>query len=156
MFLRKCRRFLDGKCFNLRGFRTPNLPIYADCSNHLNYQGQTFAVPYFWILALAYRYFWNVNCARTTAFIFDTRRMFLWKYQSFWVRKCLDLRRTRTANLWIHTECSYLWVLFVFIALPWEWWKYFILPDLLSYAYNNCTNRLFGGLAPGASFSKTN
>ena len=33
-------------------------------------------------------------------------RMFLWKCQSFWDRKCLDLRGTRTPKLWIHAECS--------------------------------------------------
>ena len=35
-------------------------------------------------------------------------RVFLWKCQSFWDRKCLDLRRTRTPNLRIHAECSNL------------------------------------------------
>ena len=30
----------------------PNLRIHAECSNHLSYQGQTFAVPCFWTLAL--------------------------------------------------------------------------------------------------------
>ena len=31
---------------------TPNLRIYAESSIHLSYQGQTFAVPCFWILFL--------------------------------------------------------------------------------------------------------
>ena len=35
-------------------------------------------------------------------------RVFLWKCQSFWDRKCLDLRGTRTPNLRIHAECSNL------------------------------------------------
>ena len=35
-------------------------------------------------------------------------RVFLWKCQSFWDRKCLDLRGTRTPNLRIHAECSFL------------------------------------------------
>ena len=35
-------------------------------------------------------------------------RVFLWKCQSFWDRKCLDLRGTRNPNLRIHAECSYL------------------------------------------------
>ena len=78
-----------------------------------------------------YRYFWskvniwNVNCARATTFIFNTwtgvvkvskflrQKMsrpegLLWKCQSFWDRKCLDPRGTRTPNLRIHAECSYL------------------------------------------------
>ena len=33
-------------------------------------------------------------------------RMFLWKCQSFWDRKCLDLSGTRTPNFWIHAKCS--------------------------------------------------
>ena len=32
--------------------------------------------------------------------------VFLWKCQSFWDRKCLDLRTTRTPSLRIHAECS--------------------------------------------------
>ena len=31
-------------------------------------------------------------------------RMFLWNYQSFWDRKCLDLRVIRTPDLRIHAE----------------------------------------------------
>ena len=42
------RKYLD-----MRGTPTPNLQIHAECSNHLSYLGQTFAVPYIWILALA-------------------------------------------------------------------------------------------------------
>ena len=32
--------------------------------------------------------------------------VFLWKCQSFWHKKCLDLRGTQTPNLQIHAECS--------------------------------------------------
>ena len=49
---------------------------------------------------------WNVNCAWPMAFTFDTQ-MFLWKCQSFWGRKCIDLRRGRTLNIRIHAECSH-------------------------------------------------
>ena len=58
-----------------------------------------------------YRYFsckvniWNVNWARATAFIFDTRTGVLGKMSMFWDRKCLDLRRIRTPNLRIYAEC---------------------------------------------------
>ena len=44
--------FWDRKWLDLRGTRTPNLRIHAECSNHLSSQGQTFAVPCFWTLAL--------------------------------------------------------------------------------------------------------
>ena len=53
VFLGKCQSLWDRKCLDLRGTRTPNLPIRAECSNLLSYQGQTFAVPWCWILALA-------------------------------------------------------------------------------------------------------
>ena len=74
----KCQSFWDRKCLNLRGTQTPNLRIHAECSNHLSYQGQTFAVPCFEYWLWRYRYFWskvniwNVNCAWATVFIFDT------------------------------------------------------------------------------------
>ena len=60
-----------------------------------------------------YRYFsskvyiWNVNCARATAFIFDTRTSILVK-----VSKCLRQKMSRpeggSLNLRIHAECSKL------------------------------------------------
>ena len=51
VFLWKFQSFWDRKCLDLRGTRTPNLRIHAECSNLLSYQGQTFAVPCCWILA---------------------------------------------------------------------------------------------------------
>ena len=114
VFLWKCQRFWDRKCLNLRRTRTPNLRIHAECSNLLSYQGQTFAVPCFLTLALAVDIFsskaniWNVDCARATAFIFDTRTGALVKMSKICDRKCLDLRRTRIPNLRIHAECSNL------------------------------------------------
>ena len=47
MFLWKCQSFWDRKCLDLRGIRTPDLRIQAQCSNHMSYHGQTFAVPCF-------------------------------------------------------------------------------------------------------------
>ena len=54
---------------------------------------------------------WNVNCVWVYGEqrSFSTqKRMFLWKYQSFWDRKCLDLRGTWTPNFrildWIHIQ----------------------------------------------------
>ena len=52
MFLWKCQSFWDRKCHDLRKTRTLNLRIHAECSNHLSHQGQTFAVPCCWTLAL--------------------------------------------------------------------------------------------------------
>ena len=107
MFLWKCLSFWDRKCLDLRGTRTPYFRIHAGCSSHLSYQGQTFAVPCFFntgsggidILKLAF----EMLTVRGQQHSFSTHeRMFLWKCQSFWDRKCLDLRGTRTPNLLIH------------------------------------------------------
>ena len=46
MFLRKCQSFRDRKCPDLKGTRTPNLRIYAECSNHLRCKDQKLAVPW--------------------------------------------------------------------------------------------------------------
>ena len=53
----KCQSFWDRKCLGLRGTRTPNLRIHAECSNLLSYQGQTFAVPCFEHWLWRYRFF---------------------------------------------------------------------------------------------------
>ena len=52
VFLWKCRSFWDRKCLDLRGTRTTNNRIHAKCSTLFSYQGQTFAVPCFWTLAI--------------------------------------------------------------------------------------------------------
>ena len=53
VFLWKCQSFWDRKYLDLRATLYPNLRIHAECFDHLTYQGQTFAVPCFWTLALA-------------------------------------------------------------------------------------------------------
>ena len=113
MFLWKYQSFWDRKCLDLRGGLEPSifgfvpnaLIIWVIRARHLLSHVCEY---WFW----RYRYFlskvniWNVDCARATAFIFDTRTMLLWKCQRFWNRKCLDLRGTRTPNLRIYAECS--------------------------------------------------
>ena len=83
-------KFWDRKCLDLRGTRTPNLRILAECSNHLSYQGQTFADPCFLntgsggtVIFLNKVSIWNVNCARATAFIFDIRTDVLVKVSKY-------------------------------------------------------------------------
>ena len=56
VFLWKCQRFWDRKCLDLRGTRTPNLRIHAECSNLLSYQGKTFAVSCIYIYIYIYIY----------------------------------------------------------------------------------------------------
>ena len=107
VFLWKCQSFWDKKVLDLKGIRTPNLLIHGEWSSHLSYQGQTFATPCFWILALAYIYTFEMLTVRCQTHSFSTHeRMFLWKCQSFWDRKCPDLRGTRTPDLRIHAELS--------------------------------------------------
>ena len=59
-----------------------------------------------------YRYFevklaFEMLTVRGQQHSFSTHeRMFLWKCQSFWDRKCLDRKGTRTPYLLIHAECS--------------------------------------------------
>ena len=97
-FLWKCQSFWDKKCLDLGATRTPNLRIHAECSNYLSYQGQTLAVPCFEHWLWLYRYFWskanswNVNCARATAFIFDTRTEVLVKVSKFLRQKMHGFR----------------------------------------------------------------
>ena len=61
-----------------------------------------------------YSYFWSkvniwiVNCARAQHSFSTHGRVFLWKCQSFWDRKRLDLRGIRTPNLGIRAKCSNL------------------------------------------------
>ena len=87
------------------GFMPNALTIWAIRARHL----LSHVVEY-WLWW--YRFFWSkvniwyVNCARATAFISTHERLFMWKCQSFWDRKCLDLRGTPTPNLRIHAECS--------------------------------------------------
>ena len=63
----KCRRFRDREWIGLGGTRCPKLWFHAECSNHLSYQGQTFAVPCFEFCLWWYSYFctkfkiWNIN-----------------------------------------------------------------------------------------------
>ena len=74
MFMWKCQSFSDRKCLDLRGTRTPNLWIHAECSNHLSYQGH-------WgrnkMADILQAIFWNA---------------FSWKKKKFifWIKLCYD------------------------------------------------------------------
>ena len=48
---------------------------------------------------------WNVNCVRSTAFIFDTRTDGLVKVSKF-LRQHMSRPQGRTPNFWIHTKYS--------------------------------------------------
>ena len=110
VFLGQCQSFWDRKCLDLRGTRPPifgympnALTCWAIWARHL----LSLVVEY-WLWR--YRYFWskvniwNVNCARATASFSTHERVVLGKCQSFWDRKCLDLRGTRTSSFSIFIE----------------------------------------------------
>ena len=113
VFLRKCESFRDRDWLDLRGTRIPNLQIHAEWSNHLSYQGQTFAVLFFSDTGSGSTDIFQIKLTFETLTVSGQQhsfltheRMFLIKRQSSWNRKCLDLRGTRTPNLRIHAECS--------------------------------------------------
>ena len=107
----KVSKLLIQKMSRSEGIRTPNFRIHVECSNQLSYHGHTFAVPCFYLISGS-----GVFEVNLTFEILNVRgqqhscstheRVFLWKCQNFWDRKCLDLRGTRTPNLRIHTEYS--------------------------------------------------
>ena len=92
VFLWKCQSFWDRKYLDLRGTRTPNLRIHAECFNLLTYQGQTF--DWLW----RYRYFWikltfemlklcagnsiyfstHERCSWQSAKVFETEHIWTW------------------------------------------------------------------------------
>ena len=57
--------FWDRKCLDLRETGTPNLPIHAECSNHLSYQGQ-FLPPRVSVLARLYIIAMSHECHGTS------------------------------------------------------------------------------------------
>ena len=90
--LLKVSKFLRQKMSRPQGDSNTKLGIHAECSNHLSYQGQTFAIPCFWRLALVVYIFlklsWHLVTSRGQQHSFSTyERMFLWKRESFWDRK---------------------------------------------------------------------
>ena len=62
-------------------------------------------------------------------------RVFLWKCQRFWDRKCLDLRGARTPNLRIHAKCSNpSWIS--------NYTHYNVLDELLIHSYTSTVQPL--------------
>ena len=89
MFLWKCQSFWDRKCLDLRGTRTPNLRIHTECFNHLSFCSPMF----FWYWLWQYKYFrsqvniWNLDWARASAFVFDTKTDVFVKVPKFLMHK---------------------------------------------------------------------
>ena len=86
VFLGKCQSFWDRKCLDLRGLKPPtfgllpNALIYwAIRATHL----RSHVVEY-WLWWCRYLWskinIWNFNCARATAFIFDTQDL-IWNFE---------------------------------------------------------------------------
>ena len=108
MFLGRCQSFWDRKCLDLRGTRTPNLRIHAECS------GPEICCPMLYtglggIDIFEVKLTFEMLTVREQQHSLSTHeRAFLGKCQSFWDRKCLDPRGTQTPNLRINAEFSNL------------------------------------------------
>ena len=85
----KVPKFWDRKCLDQRGTRTPKLRIHANAVTYWAIRARHLLSHVFEHWPWRYRYFlnkvniWNVNCARATAFIFDTRTGVLVKVSKF-------------------------------------------------------------------------
>ena len=129
MFLWKCQSFWERRCFDLRG--TPNLLIHAECSNHLGYQGQTICCLMFLntdsggMDIFEVKLTFEMLTVRWQQNSFSTHeRMFLWKCQIFWDRKCLDLRGNRTTTFGFMLSTPTIWAIRVRHVLShiFEYW----------------------------------
>ena len=80
VFLWKCQSFWNRKRLDLRGTRTPNLRIHAECSNLLGYQGQTYAVPCFehWLWRYRMILFDLITKLLYFLLVFDDETIFKW------------------------------------------------------------------------------
>ena len=95
MFLQKCQRFGDRKCFDPRGTWTPNLRIQSECSNYLSYQGIWFPMYMstgsggmdIFVVKLTF----EMLTVRGQRHSFSTYEpMFLWKCRNLRESKCLN------------------------------------------------------------------
>ena len=112
MFLWKCQSFWDRKCLDLRGARTSNLRIHAECSNHLSYQGQSLLWLFIFIIYIAVVFFAYSSTLRVVSMRCHIRPL-LRSYRSrkYPNKLVLDLyTETDKLNL---TEFFYNWWSFV-------------------------------------------
>ena len=114
VFLWKCQSFWDRHVSTWGGLEPPifgfmpNALIYwAIRARHLLSHVFEYWLWWCWYF-LSKVNIWNANCARATAFIFNTRTGVLVKVSKFLRQTCLDLRGTRTPNFRIHAEWSNL------------------------------------------------
>ena len=153
VFLWKCQSFWDRKCLDLRGTRTPNLRIHAECFNLLSYQGQTFAVPCFYHWLWWYRYFlsrvniWNVNCALTNSIHFRHTNGYS-SESVFWDRKGLDLRGTRSPTFVFMPNALTYWAirarhLLSHVFEHWLWWYIYFWSEINIWNVNCALAKAF-------------
>ena len=128
LFLWKCQSFWDRKCLDLRGLEPPTFGFMPNAVTYWAIRARHLLAYGFEHWLWRNRYFWNKvsiwndNCARATAFTFDTRTVVLVIVSKIWERKCLYLTGTRTPNLRIHAEHSNLLSYHGgTFAVPWFW-----------------------------------
>ena len=89
VYLRKCQSFWGRKCLDLRETRTPTFGFMPNALTYWAIRARHLLSHVFEYWLWRCRYFlskvniWNVNCARATAFIFDTRMGVLAKVSKF-------------------------------------------------------------------------
>ena len=89
VFLGKCQRFWDRKCLDLRGARIQTFGFMPNALTCWAIRARQLLSNIFEYWLWRYKYFlsevniWNINCARATTFIFDTRTGVLGKVSKF-------------------------------------------------------------------------
>ena len=114
LFMWKCQSFWDRKCLDLRGLEPPTFGFIPNALTYWAIRARHLLSYGFEHWLWRYRYFlskvniWNVNCARATSFIFDTRTVVLVKVSKFLRQKRSRPEGDSNPHLWIHAECSNL------------------------------------------------
>ena len=89
-----------------------------DLKPHFSYRNQAFDITCFGILFLAVSYLWNINCARTTAFIVDSRTEVREKVSKYlrliMSRPREDLNPQSSDSCWLLYHLSYRGQTFAF------------------------------------------
>ena len=114
MFLWKCQSFGTKNVSNWGGLEPPTfgfmpnaLTYWAIRSRHLLSHVLNTGSNSIDIFEVKLTFEMLTVCGQQHSFS-TQERVLLWKCQSFWDRKCLHLRGTRTPKLWIHAKCSNL------------------------------------------------
>ena len=120
----KVSKFWDRKCLELGGHEPPTfgfmpnaLTYWAIRSRHLLSHVLNTGSSSIDIFEVKLTFEMLTVCGQQHSFS-TQERVLLWKCQSFWDRKCFELRKPRTPNLRIHAECSPIELSWPYICCP--------------------------------------